>query len=104
MEIDRVIFRRWISFSFFGDDVDQSRLFGFCVSDIPEYIDEMVQIVSIDGSVILKIKRFKQHAWSDKGFQGVFGPFGKLIDIVPKSGYRFEEFSELSFEILQVRL
>ena len=38
--------------------------------------------MTIDGPKIIEIKRFKKHPGGDKSFQGFFGTFGQLIEVI----------------------
>ena len=84
MKIRRVALCRRITFAFFRRDVKQDRL-GHLLY-VPECVDQVVQPMTLDGTKIFKLERFKEHPRRNKGLERVFGSLGKLVYVIPELG------------------
>ena len=50
--------------------------------DVFQNVDEVVDIMAVNGAEIFKVERLEQHAGCYKGFKRVFRSFCKLVNVV----------------------
>jgi hypothetical protein len=78
-----------------------SRVGFFDIIDVVKNIDEVIDFVAVDRAEIFEVKRLEKHAGRHEGFEGLFGPFGELVDVFTDAGQFLEKKAELLAQLLQ---
>ncbi len=100
VEIDGILLGRFVSLALAGGDVEQHRLFE--VLDVLQNVDEVRQLVAVDGTKIVEVEGLEQHAGGDESFERFLGPFGELVHVVADFGQGSKKFPEFFSEALEV--
>lgn len=82
MKFGRGLLGRFIALALGGHDMHQQR--AFVVAGGLEYLDQVGQVVAIQGTDVVETQRLEQGTRGQESLQRVFGPFGKLQDILAK--------------------
>ena len=97
MEMRRILLGKFISLSFYGQDMNKNR--PFQMAGVIERLNQPIKAVTIDRSHILELEGFKHHAGRKESDKGILAFSSKIEDIFPDTREGFEKVLQILFQV-----